>query len=643
MLFSSKKANLFIYGSLRDPSIFQSVCGYSFTLRPSHKSEGNLFGELALLPNYRRVSPDNVYFYAVKDLNSKIEGIVIYDVPMSAFKEIDRYEGSVYDREVVKVNTAKGVVDTYAYLASQKTMTRQFGDRFHVNLIHELWLRKRIAKFFQKRIRPGEKTPDADIERRALRELIGTTERDLVMSHLRSDVVSDYYLEHELDRPAPSIRHLFEDENAKSYLENYIILMVKQVLLNQFEHKIMERYRYEIDHLMPSHRYFNRCLSLLIALRMINSSTYAVDSILKRCTRLLPLNGENDLIDYVKYAISAADSAFDPRVARSGIDWVRINRQPGLTPMGAELEFSNLGFNAVNTPQDKTDNAFDNFRYFNDFSLDVLSWKVGGYIDDHSGDSDITERKGFLEFAPGRLNIRGELSKPATSDPWIMNQIIHNIIEFYPIAPHSLHLTFQLRKGQYGKQKILPIGYVKCLLALGGGPVTSSKGEMWISRMTHDEIRQDRFGEEFVFARTSKRKSHLLGDGIQEKPLRNTVKYTQQYKFIRLDKRANYEALIMALKGLQIAYNPADYLTVTQLKKDKGLKNSYEKLKDWAMHPTEIPQQTISEFLRTINDGLVNEGLHKPVHKLHYIDWSLGAIDVQLRLFNKQIRKSRYF
>jgi hypothetical protein len=27
----------------------------------------------------------------------------------------------------------------------------------------------------------------------------------------------------------------------------------------------------------------------------------------------------------------------------------------------------------------------------------------------------------------------------------------------------------------------------------------------------------------------------------------------------------------------------------------------------------------------------------RPAHKLHYIDWVLGAIDVQLRLFNKVV------
>ena len=57
-----QKCNLFVYGSLRDASVFQSVCGLYFTVRPSQVGHNVLLAELALLANHRRVSPDNVYF-----------------------------------------------------------------------------------------------------------------------------------------------------------------------------------------------------------------------------------------------------------------------------------------------------------------------------------------------------------------------------------------------------------------------------------------------------------------------------------------------------------------------------------------------------------------------------------------------------
>ena len=112
----------------------------------------------------------------------------------------------------------------------------------------------------------------------------------------------------------------------------------------------------------------------------------------------------------------------------------------------------------------------------------------------------------------------------------------------------------------------------------------------------------------------------------------------QQYKFIRLEKRANYEPLIMCLKGLQLAYNPGDYLTAEQLRTSKRLQQAYEELKHWAAEPTEIDPSTISRFVKTVRQGLMNERHHRPAHPLHYINWAISAIDVQLRLFNQQLK-----
>jgi hypothetical protein len=646
------KVNLFIYGSLRDSRIFKSVCGLSFARRASKINGRTLFAEPALLPRYRRVSPDNVYFYAIAAPSSRIEGLIIHDVPALAMAEIDRYEGKRYGREAVRVNTAKGFVEAQAYLVTHDSMEKHFGDRFHVNLIHELWLRKRIEKFIKRRTRPGERTVDADSERRADRELLATTERDLVMSHYGTDAVSDYYLEHELDRPRPSIKHLFDDPQAQPYIENYLALVVRQVLLSQLEEQIQSEYRFELERMRNSERYFNRSVSLLAALQMINANSTTVDLIVNKCLQTMP-GGKNDLIDYVKYAVRASKSMFDTRVARAKLARIRSNLKPGLVPLGTEIELSNLGAAAVEPQrsiQNKSDPVYDGFRYFYDFRLDVLSWKIGGYIDDHTGSTEKARRCGFLELAPGRLNIAGELSRPSTSDPWLLNQLIREIVNFFDVRPHSLHLSFQLRNKQLGNQRILPLGFVKCLLVLGGGPERRGKGRLWVSRMGYDEIKQysSRFvsqseqaeAEELVFARTSKRRWYLGADAIADKPPAQATTYVQQYKFIRLEARTNYEPLILCLKGLQLAYNPADYLTIEQLRGSPRLQQQYEDLKKWAAEPTEISSHTISWFVHTVQNGLMNERHRRPAHELHYIDWALGAIDVQLRMFNKQLRHS---
>jgi hypothetical protein len=175
---------------------------------------------------------------------------------------------------------------------------------------------------------------------------------------------------------------------------------------------------------------------------------------------------------------------------------------------------------------------------------------------------------------------------------------------------------------------------------LGGGPEVKDAGKLWLSRMGYDEITQYGEGEELVFARTSKRKWYLGDDDIANKPPVQATTYVQQYKFIRLQKNTNYEPLILCLKGLQLAFNPGDYLSAEQLKNSRKLRQEYEDLKKWAADPTPIGYKTISKFLNTIHDGLMTEAHRHPAHKLHYIDWALNTIDVQIRTFNKQLKKS---
>jgi hypothetical protein len=201
-----------------------------------------------------------------------------------------------------------------------------------------------------------------------------------------------------------------------------------------------------------------------------------------------------------------------------------------------------------------------------------------------------------------------------------------------------LHLSFQLRRKQIGKHNALPLSFAKCLFVLGGGIESTNSGKLWISRLFNEEIQRNKYGEELMFSRTSKRHPRLSGDPFESRKTKKPV-WINQYKFIRLEKRANYEPLIMALKGIQIAMNPSDYLTAQQLASSRRLQNEYEELKHWAANLTPIARTTKARFLNTIYDGLMHEGHNKPCHKRHYIDWAMGAIDLQIRLFNQRIEK----
>ena len=95
----------------------------------------------------------------------------------------------------------------------------------------------------------------------------------------------------------------------------------------------------------------------------------------------------------------------------------------------------------------------------------------------------------------------------------------------------------------------MPLEFVKCLLILGGGIRQRYDGRLWVSRMSHNEIAAGRYGEELAFARTSKRRWYTGDTDVASKTPLHVTTQVYQYKFIRLDARANYEPLIMALKG----------------------------------------------------------------------------------------------
>ena len=104
---------------------------------------------------------------------------------------------------------------------------------------------------------------------------------------------------------------------------------------------------------------------------MLNENSKAVDLIVGQCLQTMPYE-QYDLIDYVKYAVRAAKSMFDTRIAKAELNRIRANFQPGIMPLGAEVELSNLGYAAVGHRRDQNkpfDSAYDGFRYFHDFQL----------------------------------------------------------------------------------------------------------------------------------------------------------------------------------------------------------------------------------------------------------------------------------
>jgi len=349
----------------------------------------------------------------------------------------------------------------------------------------------------------------------------------------------------------------------------------------------------------------------------------------------------HDLLDIVAWTIHAAELLYDDRLAGVVFHWLRENLQGGLLPLGAELEFSNVGHAVVanyDTGPGTKDEVFDGFRYFRDFALPALSWKLGGHLDDHQVHEPNQCLRGFLEFSPGAFSIEPKLSMPATKNPWLLAQLIHQILHFYPVKPHSLHLSIQLLRQHSEPGGILPLDFAKCLLALGGDLQAGPDGRLVVSRIVGNEIGSPQHKNGLMFARLSRRRA--TAENQEEEPtlLRPTRSTRiQQFKFMRLSDQINYETLILTLKGLQLALDLGDYITPAQLKAHPHLAGELEELFCWSQHPKSIGPKVVGRFCATVFEGLSKERHGKLAHKNTYVQWALDRIASQIAEFNKKL------
>ena len=116
----------------------------------------------------------------------------------------------------------------------------------------------------------------------------------------------------------------------------------------------------------------------------MNARATLLGNIIANCLSELSFE-KHHLVDFVRWAINAADTLYDPRSAGNAIEYIHNNMGRGYIPFGAELEFSNIGHGVIRDPDGNVarDLRYDGFLYFADFGLDVLTWKLGGHIDDH--------------------------------------------------------------------------------------------------------------------------------------------------------------------------------------------------------------------------------------------------------------------
>ena len=639
----ASRFNLFVYGTLMSPSVFRAVLGKRLVTRKS-EADGlhTFYARKAVLNGYKKVTPDNAYLYAVPDEQGRIRGYVIEALGNECLSALRKYEGRNYSRRKARVQTARGEIKAWVFVGNIKQMEHSFGYEFRDHFKQEILLDRKI----EAALLGAEGTQRARGEpasRRAVRQLRGNKIRDLHRKHFEAGGISDYAIRHSLtDAPLPDFSRITDDPVARAMAPNYLTMVVRQVFFNVVEGHIRRDLRYELDRMSPGAAYHDRTVSSLVALRVLNTRPGLVNELTRRCLDDLSF-ARHHLVDFVERAVTDADAIYADAPIRQHYEFIRNHMGTGHTPLGAELEFSNIGHDVVRDPlgQGPRDSQFDGFVYFLDFALNVLTGKLGGHLDDHHLKFSSEPRRGFFEVAPGIVSVEANLSKPMTDDPWTLNQVIHEIRRFFGITPHSVHISMQVSGRRPARDRLLPLSIMKCLLAIAGEQAYDDTGHLIIRRLVGGEISEKHPHPHMLFSDIKRRHStdsdssypFVRAPGIKK------GRYVQQFKFLRLDPAVNYEPVVMALKGIQISLGPGSFLTGDQYLRSPIHRTCFDDLLAWGSNPTPLSVQDIEGFLGPVYQGLMAERKGKPAHSGAYIAWSINQLRQSLARFNEMAER----
>jgi gamma-glutamylcyclotransferase (GGCT)/AIG2-like uncharacterized protein YtfP len=633
-----KPFNLFIYGTLMNPAVFRAVTGLTLVRRAAEADNVASFqARRAILNGYKKVSFDNTYQYALPDRQGRIRGYLVGPLPGETMSALREYEGRNYSKRTVRVLTKDGYNQAVVFVANVEALEHAFGYAFKDEFKQEILLGRKIERALLETEREQLHTTEMTA-RRAIGELRGPTIRDLIRRHFEAGGISDYAIRHALkDRPLRDFSRVINDREAQLLAPNYLSMAVRQVIFNEIEEHVRLDFRYELDHMGLGGEYYERTVSSLASLRMLNNQQSLLDMIVQDCLAELDFRTHR-LVDYVRWAVIAADAAYDPRDAEKELSFIRSHTGHGHIPMGAELEFSNIGHGVIRDPDGRhiQDRDYDGFIYFGDFGLDVLTWKLGGHIDDHHEKASARPRRGFFEVAMGNLSIEENISKPLTDDPWQLNQLIHQARRFYRIAPHSVHVSLQLRRQRRRDlNRLLPLSVMKCLFAVAGDPARDEDGRVRVRRLTGDEIITRDPVPHMLFSDVSVRHSAGEAEALPRvRPPQHSGRYVQQFRFLRLSPQLNYEPIAMALKGIELSHRPGNFLTAAQYQSSPRHRRVFERLLAWGAQPTPLSDQDRERFLRAVRRGLMTERRGRPVHSEAYIAWCLAQLRSMLDGFD---------
>jgi len=577
-----ERLNLFVYGTLMDDSRVEMLL--------NRKVES----KKATLHNFLRMTPTWSFPFIVKRAGAATKGRVLFGISKRELAILDDFEdeGSMYYRRHVMVRLDEG---------GRKRCQTYVGDikAISATVNPEVKFEDRFGKYVEKRIDAllAEMPTDRpDIDRRVLRELMGSALDNIISSHFDGNYICEYIMIRALEeaRP-PRLLDVLKNEELRPYAGNYMRLACQHIVFNQFVTMVRKEHP---DAVRVSRHYFYHGIAILLGMTLYNRRVDTIDAAFE--TRHLDtiVDGRG-YRDYARLAIEVADEVYDKTLLEELIAYVQENWHSAPTPLGAELEFSDLGRHAIGASSGE-DPKYDSFNWFWDFDMYHRAWRLGGHIDSHRQMLIGQKRhRGFLEYAFGRFNILGDLSLPLFDSPWAMSRLINEAVQFLDVAPHSLHISMELTGGEH--RHITDTPHLEedlaCLLLLGGDIGAESNGAVRARRVFNNELDTN-----FKGALHFSDRKHHFARATQELEEAADV---MEYKFMRLHKgEHDYETLIHALKGYQF-HTHARPVNVQRLGSPELPEQTF--LRKWSAKPEPVSSDIIESFVSKVEQGLLEE------------------------------------
>lgn len=577
-----ERVNLFVYGTLMDDSRVQML----LTRKVESKK--------ATLHNFLRMSPTWSFPFIVKRHGAATRGRVLLGVTKRELAILDDFEdeGDMYHRRHVMVRLDEGKrIRCQTYVGDIKAISASVNP--------EIKFEDRLGRYVEKRIDAllAEMPTDRpDIDRRVISELMGSAVDNIIASHFDGNYICEYIMIRALEeaRP-PRLLDVLKNEELLPYAGNYMRLACQHIVFNQL---VMAIRKAHPDAVRVSRHYFYHGIAILLGMSLYNRKESEIDAMFRE-RRLDEIVDGRGYRDYARMAIEVADAIYDRDVLEELIEYVQAHWSSAPTPLGAELEFSDLGRRAIEAAPGE-DPVYDSFNWFWDFDMYHRTWRLGGHIDSHRQMLIGQKRhRGFLEYAFGRFNILGDLSLPLFDSPWAMSRLINEAVRFLDVAPHSLHLSMELTGGEHRHITDTPHEEkdLVCLMLLGGDVGAEPNGVVRERRVFNNEL-DTNFKGALHF---SDRKHHFAKSNQEMDAAADVV----EYKFMRLHKgEHDYETLIHALKGYQL-HTHARPVNVQRLGTPELPEQTF--LRKWSANPEPAPSEAIDSFVSKVERGLMEE------------------------------------